>query len=425
MTTILTICIDELLLFLDGSSYWTRIWTIQELAFAKHSLLFCGNADPISLNVIADARENHGGGNFARKSTVHYMFRPDSPWGPVYVVLQQKMQLPKMALAMSLKALNPSDKIYAIRNLGIEALRQVPIDYARPAEEIYRLATKAIIEDHQNFKLWVYSESAMQHEFAPSWAVDFGNAEAFSRSTDNSRMITTYLRSEGSKPVFRFENDGWHLRLSGYKLDVLGVCFKGHAMQHKDLAEAGPSTGFLEYTKSQKSIDDLDMFCRWYHESQDFSGGSPRDFVDKWVKFLANAFPQDMDYSQAIGSWLEFLSGGLDWGSARNIEQLWHDRADSLALLFTSWAIFQFLERRVVFLSRAFLWLGLSTGFPQCGDVLVTTAGSQLPLVLRQSPNGLWRLVGFAIIGGNDLDTMGGAGKDPREMAELEDFVIE
>lgn len=146
---------------------------------------------------------------------------------------------------------DPKDRIYAF--LGISSLKNsthpgLKVDYSQSTSEVYRGATRAIIEETGELNVLFLVTEAGTHAvtktyrarqpFLPSWVPDWNvhRRTAFSLISTHSHSKT----SGNAKAKFEFSEDGTRLNVSGVGISSLEDCarrFEMAQMRLKDIME--------------------------------------------------------------------------------------------------------------------------------------------------------------------------------------------
>lgn len=144
--------------------WFSRIWVIQEIHFARRAILTCG--------------EQIIGWERFRRATLfwyHELVPLYSIEGIPQVLELQKEEshslLPLLQSARPCGASDPRDKIYAVKNM-IEPSSIGEIRYDLPTDQVYLDFAIQELEASQSLRLLSYVQST---EYSPSWVPDFSN----------------------------------------------------------------------------------------------------------------------------------------------------------------------------------------------------------------------------------------------------------
>lgn len=190
-----------LLLSLMENTYWTRVWTIQEVCLARSATLHCG-ANKIQLSDILEATKilewlgvlvanihNHTvDEGFQEK--VGSLYKPFefvySPQPPAFYIShyfnREGSSLGHLMIQVvhetKLECLDPRDRIYALLGLLEEEDRaKFPVDYAKPHTELFIQATLSLLPTAYGSRALLHAGLAYRNEGAeddlPSWVVDW------------------------------------------------------------------------------------------------------------------------------------------------------------------------------------------------------------------------------------------------------------
>jgi tetratricopeptide (TPR) repeat protein len=289
--------IGELLL---NRSYWNRLWIVQEVMCAKDLVVHCGSLTVgyeilgKIYNIILEAvgvliQERHpatprylrivnqllsGGGQSSWR-------KPTSTGMPLEELLRSHWLS---------ECSDPKDRIYAL--LGISSLRKsthpgLKVDYSQSTSEVYRGATRAIVEETGRLDVLCLVTEAGTHAvtktyrarqpFLPSWVPDWNvhRRTAFS-------LISTHPHSKASgnaKAEFGFSGDGTRLNVTGLGISSLEYCAQRFEMAQMRLK------------------DIMKLFLGWRKSTLDYSrpwrGGGVNSWLKKFYSMLNTNEPED------------------------------------------------------------------------------------------------------------------------------------
>ncbi|KAH7346049.1 heterokaryon incompatibility protein-domain-containing protein [Pyrenochaeta sp. MPI-SDFR-AT-0127] len=288
--------IRELLL---DRSYWNRLWIVQEVMCAKDLVVHCGSLtvgyeilgkvyDIILQAILILVQEQHpatprylrivnqlsgGGGQSSWRE-------PTSTCMPLEELLRAHW---------SSECSDPKDRIYAL--LGISSLKNsthlgLKVDYSKSTSEVYRGATKAIIEETGRLGVLCLVTEAGTHAvtktyrarqpFLPSWVPDWNvhrrTAISLARTNPLSKI------SENARAKFEFSSDGTCLDVTGLGISSLEHCGKRFEMVQMRLK------------------DIMTLFLGWRQSIVDYSRPSRRGGPDIWLrKFYSMLNPDKPD----------------------------------------------------------------------------------------------------------------------------------
>ena len=170
-------------------SYWSRMWTLQEVGLSRHAKLYCGFAKPVPLRFVRLTLDLFRSVQLSQASLFHMMM---SLW-------TYPEQRPALSLLFN-QILNkvssdPRDKVFAFKALYPASLGQVVVDYERSVEETYIDATKLIIEREKSLILLCYTNRSSSYPDLPSWTPDWNTTD----TTYEISYISLFHESKASK----------------------------------------------------------------------------------------------------------------------------------------------------------------------------------------------------------------------------------
>ncbi|CAI0647327.1 unnamed protein product [Colletotrichum noveboracense] len=141
-------------------------------------------------------------------------------------------QPPPWMLALSLqnmlrmKASDPRDKIFALRELFHGVLQEICVSYDRSPEELCSEATRLLITKQQNLKVLLHGFVQPNSPTLPSWAVNWvaEPASVLSRRRLWESAASEVNACNGAEPSINFSADGLRLVMKGTKIEKIGPC---------------------------------------------------------------------------------------------------------------------------------------------------------------------------------------------------------
>ncbi|KAE8454256.1 hypothetical protein EG329_005181 [Mollisiaceae sp. DMI_Dod_QoI] len=210
------------------SAYWTRMWILQEMCFAKGVLVVCGNetipvtilrAAIISLVVSGMELSSPNARSIISFSTLASM------------KLSEKFPLSELLIIYiggeyGLQATDPRDKVFALLNMAKDATRLgLKADYSQNCKSVYTNTVRALIEDGDFDTLFMcemdekLSKPSSPDLALPTWVPNF----AALPTTTHFGHKTYYSACGSSKHSANFlSQDGREcLLLDGFQIDTL------------------------------------------------------------------------------------------------------------------------------------------------------------------------------------------------------------
>ncbi|KAK4222586.1 hypothetical protein QBC38DRAFT_518818 [Podospora fimiseda] len=196
--------------------WWRRAWTLQEIILPKKAMLVIGTYT-IDFDMFSEAILH------AERLGVFH----ENYFAPEFPTIEDEL-LYYLASSHERAATNSRDKIFAILGLfkpGELNGTGIQPDYSIEPEEIYRRATKVIIENSCNLDVlgccYPYKKRVVTN--LPSWVPDWGStgnlAEPLIKDAKGQPRTTHASGGSACWPVFR--DNGKTLLLRGYAFDTI------------------------------------------------------------------------------------------------------------------------------------------------------------------------------------------------------------
>ncbi|KAK4166243.1 heterokaryon incompatibility protein 6, OR allele [Cladorrhinum sp. PSN259] len=230
----------------DGSStytitkvdWWKRAWTAQEIVLAKRASLMMGRHQ-IDWELFSAGIHYGEALNLSSWTSTIFGGMMESCTAPFHEAkdIRDLAINPRpdpadelvsyLNLTRNRKAVDPRDKIFAVLGFGngrLEAVGIVP-DYRSPVEDVYRNATKKILEVSGNLDVLglCFPFETPTVAGLPSWVPDFGPSEYTAQPLmlDALGRPRTTHASRGSKAIPQWEDDGETLVIQGHTVDTV------------------------------------------------------------------------------------------------------------------------------------------------------------------------------------------------------------
>ncbi|KAG6353987.1 hypothetical protein INS49_004958 [Diaporthe citri] len=226
------ICGDKKMLQgLTEAPYWTRAWTLQEIAHS-HVKLLCRNDHVIDLKSVFDGIGFVGTRSTDRPGFIyHEIFfrssqdpRTERPWH-----WSKELDIYYMSWFISMKASDPRDKIYATRGQFARTFGKIPVDYNRSISSVFADATKQIIcdgsDDATGMLVLANASRSTTLRDLPSWAVDWASEDITTRFWESGAPHLVFKATRESQARHRFSEDLKRLFLMG---TVVGTVQERH-----------------------------------------------------------------------------------------------------------------------------------------------------------------------------------------------------
>lgn len=208
---------------LADAPYWTRVWTLQEIAHAhSHVQLLSRKNHLIDLKYVFDGIGFIGTRSIRRPGFRYHdvVFRScQDPRTQQPYNWSKELHLYYMGIFISIKASDPRDKIYAVRGHFVRTFGNITVDYNRSIALVFADATKQIISDESGdaagmIVLANASRSTTLPDL-PSWAVDWASEDITTRFWEFGAPHVVFKATKESQPRYRFSEDLRRLFLTG------------------------------------------------------------------------------------------------------------------------------------------------------------------------------------------------------------------
>jgi hypothetical protein len=278
-------------------SYWSRIWTLQEIASAESGriVLYCGDSHPVLYPLFYEVLGGITSNIFNVLTSTHLL-----GWTRKYLE-SRKSRLSthaRLMVALTKSATYPRDKIFAIRALFPEVLETIPVDYSVAVGDLYAMATKAIVDYNKSLEFLNHLDGNSAWTDGPSWAVDFSSPVIFQiyiSGYQNHRRSASRV----SAPNYKFIGGTDCLRLHGCVVDVVHVCYKtlpgalrAHMASMQDGNYINDSTA-VHFLLS--AISGIQEWIEQYWLSTGATGKIPPEVLLRFAKLLSSSEVRGID----------------------------------------------------------------------------------------------------------------------------------
>jgi hypothetical protein len=214
------------MLAVSNIPWFSRVWTVQEVAFAREPIAFCGR-DTARFRYLSTILLSSLGKTFGSSGTIlgHKTQQIWFRYVRASSVSNIRELLHNMAVIASSQATEPRDKIFAIRGLLKKLGVSLPLpDYAASLTDVYWQATKVFLLEYPEILYLVTGFPSPHLEDAPSWVPDYSDEsfrfaspawDIFNRSIVNGIPKTSRQRVACPGPSGRL------LQLEGRIFDVI------------------------------------------------------------------------------------------------------------------------------------------------------------------------------------------------------------
>ncbi|CAH0050482.1 unnamed protein product [Clonostachys solani] len=211
--------------------WFVRIWIVQEITLARHSVVLCANKTISWENFLWIIR-------FLRlrnlEGTYNLDVSPAYRLGFLGHAHRSGRPLPLLELLGLFRrslATDPHDKVYGL--LGLAASHEVEIDYRIPYAQVYLDVAKSIMKESLDILSHVedtdWKERTDMPSWVPNWAV---HRYAAPFLTLDERFSHAFQANGKTSPSFQFGSDGRSLVIKGVVLDFVSAV--GHRLGSSD-----------------------------------------------------------------------------------------------------------------------------------------------------------------------------------------------
>jgi hypothetical protein len=419
--------LDVLMEFMTRS-YWSRLWVIQEMVLANHSVrVFFGNHGcPLHYWWLAVAilqsevgqvesmlRRGLGRGNNLQEMTASFtsMERLQS----LFESMQQGTQLPDLMqlidLSRNAQQKDSRDKIYAILGLvSSDITESVVPDYNAPLVDVYRDFCWNIIQLTGSLEI-IYQGSSCQNRnnSLPSWLPDFEMA-----TPDDLLSSTRYkgFRAAGeTRPACELTQNKSFLVCRGFRLDTV------HALGCSDFNThiAGKPHDHATLSSNQaagrayRTFDDAKA-ALWQTISLEKIQSFPPEVVSQLMaaplfSSLTRQQQANLYQSTTLQS-LQECNGHMDI-SGYSLASLFPSNSETLDFSHPGPDLVEAIVTVSLFIAFRRLmttaqgYLGLAPKRTVVGDSIFILFGCNVPLLLRPCGNGAYKLIGECYVHGS------------------------
>lgn len=266
---------------LTEAPYWSRVWTLQEIAHS-HVKLLCRNDHVIDLKSVFNGIGFVGTRKTVRPGFIYHEIFFRSSQDPV---TERPYHWPKeldiyyMSWFIAIKASDSRDKIYATRGQFARTFGKIKVDYNRSISSVFADATKQIIcegsDDATGMLVLANASRSTKLRDLPSWAVDWASEDITTRFWESGAPHMVFKATRESQPRHRFSEDLKRLFLVG---TVVGTVQQGHMgpqlSQHFRPRGKDPEEDMTENPETTNTV--YDAIASWASDLTAAAEGDPR-----------------------------------------------------------------------------------------------------------------------------------------------------
>lgn len=267
---------------LTEAPYWTRVWTLQEIAHS-HVKLLCRNDHVIDLRSVFDSIGFIGTRSTDQSGFIYHKIFFRSSQDPRIerpYTWSKELDLYYMSRFISIKASDPRDKIYATRGQFARTFGKMTVDYNRSISSVFADATKQIIcegsDDATGMIVLANASRSTTLRDLPSWAVDWASEDITTRFWEAGAPHVVFKATRESKPRHRFSEDLKRLFLTGTTVGTVQHRHIGPQLsQHFRPRGKDPEEDMTDNPETIKAV--YDAVSSWASDLQAAAEGDPRN----------------------------------------------------------------------------------------------------------------------------------------------------
>ncbi|KAF0329356.1 hypothetical protein GQ607_003305 [Colletotrichum asianum] len=218
--------------------YWTRAWTLQEVAHVNVKVL-CQNSQVLGLNLVYKALDMFGNvhGNTRSEMVFHQdVFHRAN--NPRTVKVFRDLHLYRAADFISMQTSDLRDKVFALRSQYPHTFGKVEVDYNRSTASILTEATKYMLQGHESSNIVYEASRWTALKDLTSWAVDWAGNDIPERFWNYRSLAFMFKPSGTSQYRCRFSEDNKKLYLEGRIIGGVDSAHIGPRPYHPSEPEA-------------------------------------------------------------------------------------------------------------------------------------------------------------------------------------------
>jgi hypothetical protein len=358
--------------------YWSRVWVLQEIAYAGDILLILGQKSASYQSLLAFTRfildkpyknNNHFEASIEiRLSGPNALPEPGSARMMRYVTAQEWQKLVTVK-----KCHDPRDLVFGFYGCFVSELRdRISIDYGREVGDIFRLMTQAIVETTHDLSVIFQAKPSGLGLERPSWSPDYREKPipiAFSNAN--------FRPSAPADRVYEFMDDGKILRVKGVCIGTIQArtaVYRSDARMHQNVSQLD-GLGFARHMIA--SCEDLEMV------SDDATVVAFADVCQPFVSF------QDMEFVTRLLTYDAHLDGKSNDAKAYELYMREHLALDCSSAFHDGRVMFSFIPAVADVISSAYEqltvapYVGAGSELIAVGDKVCVILGCSAPVILR------------------------------------------
>ncbi|KAL6837228.1 heterokaryon incompatibility domain-containing protein [Trichoderma camerunense] len=377
-------------------SWFSRMWTIQEVALPSQQLVrvLCGSVSlpwlylAIALDMLRASDYKWGDWHSAMRLQAHLsglLAAKREGSGAVSQSSNKRSLLEILLYGTEKKCTDPKDRIFALFGIFQELDIIVPApDYSETLGRIYAAATVACFTNDSCMEFLYHVPSEIRRAGLPSWTVDWGDTAW--TATDQRVTVTKkpFTASGMSSPSLQFSENTLRIQIQGSIVDrvrQVGQPLSVKSRQHSAINERLIWDGLRMEANNRWNLDDT---------AEDIHAAF--EVFTSWVDLASSARSQSSGKHAEISRYA-LCETLLEYHSSEETEQeIVNLKSFQLKIMTTC--------QRKRFITTESREIGLVPDIVQVGDVVALISGLHLPVILRPVDQGRFLYVCHAYIHG-------------------------
>ncbi|KAL6794180.1 heterokaryon incompatibility domain-containing protein [Trichoderma sp. SZMC 28012] len=377
-------------------SWFSRMWTIQEVALPSQQLVrvLCGSVSlpwlylAIALDMLRASDYKWGDWHSAMRLQAHLsglLAEKREGSGAVSQSSNKRSLLEILLYGTEKKCTDPKDRIFALFGIFQELDIIVPApDYSETLGRIYAAATVACFTNDSCMEFLYHVPSENRRAGLPSWTVDWGDAAW--TATDQRVTVTKkpFTASGMSSPSLQFSENTLRIQIQGSIVDrvrQVGQPLSVKSRQHSAINERLVWDGLRMESNKGWNLDDT---------AEDIHAAF--EVFTSWVDLASSARSQSSGKDAEISRYA-LCETLLEYHSSEETEQeIVNLKSFQLKIMNTC--------QRKRFITTENREIGLVPDIVQVGDIVALISGLRMPVILRPVDQGRFLYVCHAYIHG-------------------------
>ncbi|KAM6485223.1 heterokaryon incompatibility protein-domain-containing protein [Trichoderma sp. SZMC 28011] len=376
-------------------SWFSRMWTIQEVALPSQQLVrvLCGSVSlpwlylAIALDMLRASDYKWGDWHSAMRLQAHLsglLAEKREGSGAVNQSSNKRSLLEILLYGTEKKCTDPKDRIFALFGIFQELDIIVPApDYSETLGRIYAAATVACFTNDSCMEFLYHVPSENRRAGLPSWTVDWGDAAWTATDQRVTVAKKPFTASGMSSPSLQFSENTLRIQIQGSIVDrvrQVGQLLSVKSRQHSAINERLVWDGLRMEANNGWNLDDT---------AEDIHAAF--EVFTSWVDLASSARSQSSGKDAEISRYA-LCETLLEYHSSEETEQETVNLKFQLKIMNTC--------QRKRFITTENREIGLVPDIVQVGDVVALISGLHMPVILRPVNQGRFLYVCHAYIHG-------------------------